>query len=175
MPCPVFTETPGLGQESLSSHHLHRELLLQQRLLLCQQPRLLLLRPQPRRLLLHQQPKLLLLHQQPRLLLLRQLQLLLHRRLILALPLLLSNYVTKHSETLPGEMLWVTAFYFLVVGMPIVVQGAEGDMPVPVARSALAQHMTVASMLKFFLDLALARWVAPPASQLHQGLLHLDH
>ena len=72
-------------------------------------------------------------------------------------------------------MLWVTAFYFLAVGMPIVVQGAEGDMPVPVARSALAQHMTVASMLKFFLDLALARWVAPPASQLHQGLLHLDH
>ena len=41
MPGPILTETPGLGQESLSSH-LHREFLLQQRHLLCPQPRLLL-------------------------------------------------------------------------------------------------------------------------------------
>ena len=63
-------------------------------------------------------------------------------------------------------MLWVTAFYFLAVGMPIVVQGAEGEMPVQLARSALSQHMTVASMLKFFLDLALARWVAPRGTKM---------
>ena len=60
-------------------------------------------------------------------------------------------------------MLWVTAFYFLAVGMPIVVQGAEGEMPVQLARSALSQHMTVASMLKFFLDREARRCPQDPA------------
>ena len=63
-------------------------------------------------------------------------------------------------------MLWITTFYFVMVTMPLVVQGAEGEMPVQIARSALSQHLTVASMIKFFLDLALARWIAPRGTKM---------
>ena len=48
----------------------------------------------------------------------------------------------------------------------MVAQGAEGEMPVQIARSALSQHLTVASMIKFFLDLALARYIAPRGTKM---------
>ena len=63
-------------------------------------------------------------------------------------------------------MLWITTFYFVMVTMPLVAQGAEGEMPVQIARSALSQHLTVASMIKFFLDLALARYIAPRGTKM---------
>ena len=63
-------------------------------------------------------------------------------------------------------MLWITTFYFVMVTMPLVAQGAEGEMPVQIARSSLSQHLTVASLIKFFLDLALARYIAPRGTKM---------
>ena len=63
-------------------------------------------------------------------------------------------------------MLWITTFYFVMVTMPLVAEGAEGEMPVQIARSSLSQHLTVASLIKFFLDLALARYIAPRGTKM---------